>query len=113
MVSSSRSNSSSLEDPDFETHAVELWACTRPSRSTGKSSVVYKERHRRSLRPGSTIAPVRKFCSPHFRNPRSADPDADSGVEPEWDDALEKLGVWTYFSNGSPVPKDVIASDGL
>jgi hypothetical protein len=22
-------------------------------------------------------------------------------VEPVWDDALEKLGVWTYFSNGT------------
>lgn len=86
----SRANVTDPSDNNvLNTHVMELWACVNDNPDV---PVVYKERQRRDLEPGSRIAPVRQFCGRHFfadytrhNDPRTADV--------EWNDDLQKLGV--------------------
>ena len=90
----SRSNVSSLAH--LETHPIELWSCF--NRDNVDRPRVYKERQRRDLTFGETVAPVRRFCGQQFLN---SDGTPAQLQEPVWNEAIGKLGVWTYFANGT------------
>jgi len=92
----SRTNVTDYSPAHLETHPIELWSCLNPGNADRPR--VYKERQRRDLELGKIVAPVRTFCGQTFLN---MDGSATPSQEPEWNDAYGKLGIWTYFANGT------------
>ena len=97
----SRSNAT---DPyELNAHITELWSCDN-SRQAQISSIgrlqrpiVYKERQRRPLEPGTSVSPVRHFCDTVFRD-QYGQPMAQ---EPSFDTVAGKLGIYWYSPDGS------------
>ena len=96
----SRSN---VTDPlKLDDHITELWSCSNKAAASAleraERPIVYKERHRRPLTPGSKVSPVRGFCSPHFND---EDGNIVKGMEPTWDEATGRLGIFWTNPDGS------------
>ena len=50
------------------------------------------------MRPGTTVSPVRQFCDTVFRDQYG---NPDPSLEPTFDEATGKLGIWWHDSNGT------------
>ena len=95
----SRSN---VTDPTaLDEHITELWSCSNKLAATERERtqrpIIYKERQRRDMLPGTTVSPVRGFCETVFRDQHGEPMD----VEPSFDEEVGKLGIYWRNDDGS------------
>ena len=80
---------------------TELWTCKNTiamtERERRERPIIYKERQRRALEPGSRVHRVRHFCDTVFRDQYGF----PIGQEPSFDDATGKLGIYWYNDDGT------------
>ena len=94
-----------MTNPSYlDEHIFELWSCSNKNAATElerrERPIIYKERQRRPLLPGTAVAPVRGFCDPIFRD---QDGNEVADLEPQFDEASGKLGIYWRDASGEVV----------
>lgn len=96
------SRSNATADDALEEQLTELWSCTNANTAGVQMErlqrpIVYKERQRRPLKPGTKVSPVRRFCETFFRDQYGM----PIAQEPNFDETAGKLGIYWYKEDGS------------
>jgi len=98
------SRSNVTDTDDLDQHVTELWSCSNKHAPTHQERtnrpIIYKERQRRPMRPGTRVSPVRGFCETIFRDQHGV---AVPELEPTFDEESGKLGIAWYAPNGTRI----------